>query len=82
MVNGDLGGLAMFSNQIGGLRPTPELSQYAVPGAQGLYLTGPFMHPGQGVNGGGRAVAIRVFADLGLDFSQIGGRPATAVTAA
>lgn len=74
MVDGDLGGLAMFSNQIGGLRPTPELSQYAVPGAQGLYLTGPFMHPGQGVNGGGRAVAIKMFKDLGLDFSEISRR--------
>jgi phytoene dehydrogenase-like protein len=71
MVAGDVNGLATFGNQIAGLRPTPELSQYAVPGADGLYLTGPFMHPGAGVNGGGRAVAIRMFGDLGLDFSGI-----------
>ena len=70
-VGGDIGGLAMYGNQMGGLRPTPELSQYAVPGVEGLYLTGPFMHPGSGVNGGGRAVAIRMFADLKLDFAEI-----------
>lgn len=70
---GDLGGLAMYGNQLGGLRPTPELSQYAVPGADGLYLTGPFMHPGTGVGGGGRATAIRMFNDLKLDFSDISG---------
>jgi phytoene dehydrogenase-like protein len=76
-VGGDIGGLAMHSHQMGGLRPIPELSQYAVPGLEGLYLTGPFMHPGSGVNGGGRAVAIRLFADLKLDFGEISRVPET-----
>ena len=65
---GDAGGIGKYFFQVGGHRPTPELSQYAVPGAQGLYLAGAFMHPPGGVTGGGRATAIRVFEDLGLDF--------------
>ena len=36
-----------------GMRPTMELAQYRVPGAKGLYLSGPFMHPGGGLTGGG-----------------------------
>jgi phytoene dehydrogenase-like protein len=43
--HGDVGGISKGFYQIGGHRPTPELSQYAVPGAEGLYLAGAFMHP-------------------------------------
>lgn len=68
---GDLNGGAMFLYQMMGMRPTPELAQYAVPGAQGLYLSGPFMHPGGGVTGGGRPVAIKVMEDLKVDYSKI-----------
>jgi phytoene dehydrogenase-like protein len=68
---GDVGGLGKFFYQVGGHRPTPELSQYAVPGADGLYLAGTFMHPPGGVTGGGRATAIRICDDLGIDFDGL-----------
>lgn len=71
--NGDVGGVAKFFFQIGGHRPTPELAQYAVPGAEGLYLAGAFMHPPGGVTGGGRATAIRICDDLRIDFDRIVG---------
>lgn len=68
---GDVGGVGKFFHQIGGHRPTPELSQYAVPGADGLYLAGTFMHPPGGVTGGGRATAIRICGDLDIDFDAL-----------
>jgi phytoene dehydrogenase-like protein len=71
--HGDAGGIGKFFHQVGGHRPTPELSQYAVPGADGLYLAGTFMHPPGGVTGGGRATAIRIFDDLGMDFDRVTG---------
>jgi phytoene dehydrogenase-like protein len=69
--HGDVGGIGKAFHQIGGHRPTPELSQYAVPGAEGLYLAGTFMHPPGGVTGGGRATAIRMCDDLGMDFDSL-----------
>ena len=69
--HGDAGGIGKFFYQIGGHRPTPELSQYAVPGAAGLYLAGTFMHPPGGVTGGGRATAVRICGDLGIDFDSL-----------
>ncbi len=68
---GDVGGVAKFFYQQGGHRPTPELSQYAVPGAQGLYLAGTFMHPPGGVTGGGRATAVKICGDIGIDFDKL-----------
>lgn len=68
---GDVVGVAMFLYQFFGRRPTPELAQYRVPGAQGLYLSGPFMHPGGGLTGGGRATAIRLMEDLKMDYSRV-----------
>ncbi|KAI1849877.1 hypothetical protein JX265_013524 [Neoarthrinium moseri] len=65
---GDICGISMGGDQLGLNRPTPALAQYRVPGLAGLYLCGPFMHPGGGVWGGGRPVARRVMEDLGLDF--------------
>lgn len=67
----DFNGGAMYLYQMMGMRPTPALSQYRVPGAQGLYLCGPFMHPGGGVTGGGRPVAMRVMEDLEVDYSKV-----------
>jgi phytoene dehydrogenase-like protein len=64
--NGDVAALAMTPDQFLGGRPVPELASYRVPGVEGLYLCGPFMHPGGGANGGGRPVAMRVMMDLGL----------------
>lgn len=68
---GDILGIAMYGSQLLGLRPTPELAQYSVPGAAGLYLAGPFMHPSGGISGGGRAVAIKVMEDLGVNYSKV-----------
>jgi phytoene dehydrogenase-like protein len=67
---GDIVGIGSNIYQFFGMRPTFELSQYRVPGAQGLYLAGPFMHPGGGLTGGGRAVAMRLMEDIGLDYSR------------
>jgi phytoene dehydrogenase-like protein len=47
-----------------GLRPTPALSGYRVPGLRGLYLAGASTHPGGGVSGNsGRTAARLVLAD-------------------
>ena len=67
---GDYMGIGMFQHQLMGRRPTPRLAQYAVPGAQGLYLAGPFMHPGGAITGGGRATAMKIMEDLGIDSSK------------
>ena len=68
---GDIMGLGSYLYQSLGMRPTMELSQYRVPGAEGLYLCGPFMHPGGGITGGGRPVAMRVMDDLGVDYGKV-----------
>ena len=70
-VRGDLHGIAMPSYQQGAHRPTPELGQFVVPGIGGLYLVGPFQHPGGGVFGAGRATAQRLCEDLKIDFAKI-----------
>lgn len=69
--NGDLMGIGTYIDQWSGRRPTPELAQYRVPGTAGLYLSGPFMHPGGTVTGGGRAVAIQLMDDLGVDYHRL-----------
>ena len=71
MVMGDLHGCAPYMYQMMGHRPTPDLGQFTVPGVEGLYLVGPFMHPGGGVFGAGRATAIRMFDDWGIDFEKV-----------
>lgn len=70
-VRGDLHGIAMPSYQQGAHRPTPDLAQFGVPGTGGLYLVGPFQHPGGGVFGAGRATAQRLCEDLKIDFAKI-----------
>jgi len=68
---GDLHGIAQTSYQMGSHRPTPDLGFNTVPDVDGLYLVGPFQPPGGGVFGAGRATAIRMFDDLGMDFDRI-----------
>jgi phytoene dehydrogenase-like protein len=68
---GDVGGVGKYFFQIGGHRPTPDLAQYAVPGVERLYLAGTFMHPPGGVTGGGRATAVKMCGDLGIDFDKL-----------
>ena len=71
MPGGDVHGIAPYFYQTAGHRPTPDLAQFTVPGVERLYLVGPFMHPGGGVYGAGRATAIRVFDDLNIDFEKV-----------
>ena len=70
-VGGDMHGCAPFLYQSAGHRPTPDLGQYTVPGVDRLYLVGPFQHPGGGVYGAGRATALRMFDDMGVDFERV-----------
>lgn len=70
---GDVNGISKIFYQTQGHRPTPSLAQYAVPGAEGLYLAGCFMHPAGGVTGGGRATAMKIFNDMKLDFDKVKG---------
>lgn len=74
MVEGDAHGCAPFFYQSAGHRPTPDLGSFRVPGVAGLYLTGPFMHPGGGVFGAGRATAIQMMDDMDLDYDKVCGR--------
>ena len=73
MVGGDVHGVAPYFYQTAGHRPTPDLAQYTVPGVERFYLVGPFLHPGGGVFGAGRATAMRMFEHLGLNFDQVAG---------
>ena len=72
-VKGDIHGVATYLYQFGSHRPTPDLGRNTVPGVERLYLVGPFQHPGGGVFGAGRATAITMFDELGLDFDKIAG---------
>jgi phytoene dehydrogenase-like protein len=73
MVGGDVHGVAPYFYQTGGHRPTPDLAQYTVPGVERFYLVGPFQHPGGGVYGAGRATAMRMFEQFGMDFAKLAG---------
>jgi phytoene dehydrogenase-like protein len=73
-IRGDIHGCAPFFYQSVAHRPTPDLGSFRVPGVEGLYLVGPFMHPGGGVFGAGRATAIQMMDDLGIDFDKVCGR--------
>ena len=70
-VKGDVHGCAPFFYQTIGHRPTPDLGNLKVPGIGGLYLVGPFMHPGGGVFGAGRATAIQMMDDLEIDYDKV-----------
>ena len=71
MMRGDLHGVAPYFHQSAGARPTQDLGQFTVPGVERLYLAGPFQHPGGGVYGAGRATAIKIFEELGMDFGAV-----------
>ncbi|MFO1468444.1 MAG: NAD(P)/FAD-dependent oxidoreductase [Steroidobacteraceae bacterium] len=70
-LRGDIHGCAPFFYQSLGHRPTPDLGSLRVPGIEGLYLVGPFMHPGGGVFGAGRATAIQMMDDMGIDYDKV-----------
>ena len=65
--DGDVMGAGTYAEQFLGGRPCKEFADFKVPGIKGLYLTGPFMHPGGGICGGGRAVAMKAMFDLGIN---------------
>jgi phytoene dehydrogenase-like protein len=71
MPGGDVHGVAPYFYQIAGHRPTPDYAQMTVPGVERLYLVGPFLHPGGGVYGAGRATAIKMFDELKMDFDKV-----------
>ncbi len=73
-IKGDIHGCAPFMYQTVGHRPTPDLGSFRVPGIDGLYLVGPFMHPGGGVFGAGRATAIQMMDDMNIDYDKVCGR--------
>ena len=72
-LKGDIHGCAPFFYQSVGHRPTPDLGSLRVPEIEGMYLVGPFMHPGGGVFGAGRATAIQMMDDLGIDYDKVCG---------
>ena len=69
MRNGDIMGIAMTADQLLGARPTKDLASYRVPGVEGLYLAGCTSHPGGTVTLGGRATAMKIYDDFGIDLS-------------
>jgi phytoene dehydrogenase-like protein len=70
MMHGDIFGIGTTAGQMLGRRPIPALANYRVPGISGLYLAGPFMHPGGTVTLGGRATAMVLYQDLGIDLGK------------
>jgi len=74
-IKGDIHGCAPFFYQSVAHRPTPDLGSFRVPEVEGLYLVGPFMHPGGGVFGAGRATAIQMMDDLGIAYDKVCAEP-------
>ncbi|MBW1851499.1 MAG: NAD(P)/FAD-dependent oxidoreductase [Deltaproteobacteria bacterium] len=70
MVHGDISHIAYTLSQQSSSRPLYGYGQYRMPISK-LYLTGASSHPGAGVTGGGRATAMAVTEDLGIDFEKI-----------
>jgi phytoene dehydrogenase-like protein len=67
LMEGDFMNGAMRPDQVNHYRPFLEASMYRTE-IQGLYLCGPYMHPGGGVSGGPAYNAFKVIAkDFGLE---------------
>jgi phytoene dehydrogenase-like protein len=69
---GDVSGCAEYLHQIGGHRPNPELSKLKIPGVEQLYLTGTAINVSS-VSGAGRATAMVMCDDMGIDFDALTG---------
>nr|WP_087574914.1 hypothetical protein [Sphingomonas sp. CDS-1] len=67
VTRGDIMGIAMTADQLMGARATPELSQYQIPGIDGLFPTGCTTNPGGLATLGGRASAMKIYQKLGID---------------
>lgn len=70
MRKGDIMGIAMTADQLMGARPTPELSQYMVPGIEHLFLTGCTTHPGGLATLGGRACAMKIYQEFDIPLER------------
>jgi phytoene dehydrogenase-like protein len=70
MKSGDILHIASFITQSYANRPLPGWGQYRSP-IKRLYICGASTHPGGGVTGGGRAAAIAVLEDLGIDLRKV-----------
>lgn len=69
LIEGDIGHIGSFLNQLFGNRPLPGWGQYKTP-IQKLYMCGASTHPGVGITGGGRASVKVIMEDLGIDFKK------------
>ena len=69
MIHGDIFGVGL-PGQVMGLRPSPSISDFTIPGIENTYLVGPFMHPGGTVTLGGRTTAIKMYRDMGIDLNE------------
>ncbi|MBL7120190.1 MAG: NAD(P)/FAD-dependent oxidoreductase [Dehalococcoidia bacterium] len=70
MQAGDILHAASFITQSYANRPLPGWGQYRTP-IERLYMCGASTHPGGGVTGGGRAAALAVMEDMGIDFRKV-----------
>ena len=69
-VGGDGNHIGVSLSQLFSNRPLPGWGQYRTPVGR-LYLAGASAHPGPGVSGGGRAAAVRVMEDLGINVRKV-----------
>jgi phytoene dehydrogenase-like protein len=69
-VGGDGNHIGVSLSQLFSNRPLPGWGQYRTP-IKRLYMAGASTHPGPGVSGGGRAAALRVMEDLGIDVRKV-----------
>lgn len=69
MINGDIGHIGSFSEQMTGDRPLPHTG-YTTP-VDKLMMCGPSTHPGCGVTCGGRAAATAILEELGFMIDDV-----------
>jgi phytoene dehydrogenase-like protein len=73
MHSGDIMHISSSIAQSYGNRPMGGWGQYRTP-INKLYMCGASTHPGGGVTGGGRAAALLIMEDLGIDYKKVVGK--------
>jgi len=73
MQSGDIMHISSSIAQSYGNRPIGGWGQYRTP-INRLYMCGASTHPGGGVTGGGRAAALLIMEDLGIDYKKVVGK--------
>ncbi len=73
MQYGDIMHISSSIAQSYGNRPIGGYGQYRTP-INKLYMCGASTHPGGGVTGGGRAAALLILEDMGIDYKKVIGR--------